>query len=297
MLACSGDMLLEALAACAGVTLRAVATALGFAVDGTVHVEGDLDLADAIDFNQAIAADAHQQLLAGSTESLDVRRSQAARHQPTLDLTGTVDATGERPDQPARRRTVRKVVLHLHLSDQAVRPGNEGSRGGGAGIGRVENTRQPVTADTIRDWCRRPDTQVVVKPVIDLADHICVDAYEVPDRIAEPVALRDLTCTFPWCTRPARTLRPDEHPCDDDHVTPYARGGPTCVCSIAPLCRRHHRLKTHGSWRSVILEPGSYLWTSPHGYQFLRDHHGTLDVSPDHRHPPAWTTDHPPGHT
>jgi uncharacterized OsmC-like protein len=43
MLACSGDMLLEALAACAGVTLRAVATALGFAVDGTVHVEGDLD--------------------------------------------------------------------------------------------------------------------------------------------------------------------------------------------------------------------------------------------------------------
>lgn len=43
MLACSGDMLLEALAACAGVTLRAVATALGFAVGGTVHVEGDLD--------------------------------------------------------------------------------------------------------------------------------------------------------------------------------------------------------------------------------------------------------------
>jgi uncharacterized OsmC-like protein len=43
MLACSGDMLLEALVACAGVTLRAVATALGFAVDGTVHVEGDLD--------------------------------------------------------------------------------------------------------------------------------------------------------------------------------------------------------------------------------------------------------------
>jgi uncharacterized OsmC-like protein len=43
MLACSGDMLLEALAACAGVTLRAVATALEFDVGGTVHVEGDLD--------------------------------------------------------------------------------------------------------------------------------------------------------------------------------------------------------------------------------------------------------------
>jgi uncharacterized OsmC-like protein len=42
--ACSGDMLLEALVACAGVTLRAVATALGVPVHGgTVRAEGDLD--------------------------------------------------------------------------------------------------------------------------------------------------------------------------------------------------------------------------------------------------------------
>jgi uncharacterized OsmC-like protein len=42
--ACSGDMLLEALVACAGVTLKAVATALGIEVRrGTVRAEGDLD--------------------------------------------------------------------------------------------------------------------------------------------------------------------------------------------------------------------------------------------------------------
>jgi len=42
--ACSGDMLLDSLAACAGVTLRAVATAIGVPVrDGTVTAEGDLD--------------------------------------------------------------------------------------------------------------------------------------------------------------------------------------------------------------------------------------------------------------
>jgi uncharacterized OsmC-like protein len=42
--ACSGDMLLQALVACAGVTLRAVATALGISVrSGTVRAEGDLD--------------------------------------------------------------------------------------------------------------------------------------------------------------------------------------------------------------------------------------------------------------
>jgi uncharacterized OsmC-like protein len=44
MLACSGDMLLEALVACAGVTLTAVATAIGVDIkSGIVKAEGDLD--------------------------------------------------------------------------------------------------------------------------------------------------------------------------------------------------------------------------------------------------------------
>jgi uncharacterized OsmC-like protein len=44
MLACSGDMLLEALVACAGVTLNAVATAINIEIkSGTVKAEGDLD--------------------------------------------------------------------------------------------------------------------------------------------------------------------------------------------------------------------------------------------------------------
>lgn len=42
-LACSGDMLLQALVACAGVTLRSVATNRGLVVEGTVRAEGDLD--------------------------------------------------------------------------------------------------------------------------------------------------------------------------------------------------------------------------------------------------------------
>jgi uncharacterized OsmC-like protein len=52
---CSGDMLLEALAACAGVTLRAVATSIDVAVrSGTVNVEGDLDFRGTL----AVAKDA-----------------------------------------------------------------------------------------------------------------------------------------------------------------------------------------------------------------------------------------------
>ena len=93
---------------------------------GTVHVEGDLDLADAIDLNAALAADAHEQMLLGSTESLDVRRSIAAgnlaRHQLTLDL-----SQGHHPAQ-RRRRQRRRVVLHVHLHQAAVHGAGDGRR-------------------------------------------------------------------------------------------------------------------------------------------------------------------------
>jgi len=118
-----------------------------------------------------------------------------------------------------------------------------------------------------------------VRPVIDLADCQPVDSHEIPARMAEQVDLRDRHCVFPWCSRPARS-------CDHDHVTPWkpdGAGGPTCPCNLAPLCRRHHRHKTHGKWRYLVLKPGTYLWTSPHGYHYLVDHHGTADVSPDRR--------------
>ena len=125
----------------------------------------------------------------------------------------------------------------------------------------------------VRTWCGAPGVTITVKPVIDLNEHLSGTAYETPDRLVEQSALVDETCVFPWCPRPARRT-------DCDHVVPHADGGSTCSCNIARLCRRHHRLKTLTAWRYVVLERGSYLWTSPHGYQFLRDRDGTLDVTP-----------------
>ena len=110
----------------------------------------------------------------------------------------------------------RQVVLHVHLSDTAI-TGTSGS----VELARVENQRRIVTADQIRTWCANPDTEVTVKPVIDLNEHIHVEGYEVPDRLREQVTLRDHTCVFPWCTRSARKM-------DADHVIPYAEGGTTC---------------------------------------------------------------------
>ena len=60
MQACSGDMLLEALAACAGVTLRAVATALDIPVrGGTVHAEGDLDFRGTLGVSKEVPVGFH----------------------------------------------------------------------------------------------------------------------------------------------------------------------------------------------------------------------------------------------
>jgi hypothetical protein len=223
-------------------------------IAGSVEVSATVDLPDAIDLEHLLQAGAAQLAADGSTAPLDVRRAQAlgllARGQLTLNDTGKSGPT-------------RRIVLHVHAAAEAV----------ASGLVRVEETSGFVLIDTLAAWCTDPATQVDVHPVIDLADHIHVEAYEVPDRLATQANLRDRTCVFPHCTRRARR-------CDHDHVIPHERGGPTCSCNIAPLCRGHHRLKTHGGWSYRVLEPGCYLWTSPHGYTHLRDHTGTRDVTP-----------------
>ena len=56
MLACSGDLLLEALVACAGVTLSAVATAIGIEInDGHIQAEGDLDFRGTLGVSKEVA--------------------------------------------------------------------------------------------------------------------------------------------------------------------------------------------------------------------------------------------------
>ena len=102
-------------------------------------------------------------------------------------------------------------------------------------LARVENTRSFIDAEQVRAWCGNPQAQVTVRPVIDLAEHLHVGAYEVPDRLVEQATLVDLHCVFPWCTRPARRLHPDGHRADCDHTVEHAAGGATCYGNIAPL--------------------------------------------------------------
>jgi hypothetical protein len=282
---------------------------------GTSRVHGELDLADALDLEDAIAAGAQQLAALGHTESLDVRRSLAAgvlaRGDQLLDLGPTTGAGGfetgartpssttadidavatvaeptvveEVAQQPSRNHltSTREVVLYVHLSDDAIRRRDPNTPV------QVENAGgQLLTAAQIAQWCGLPETtKVTVKPVIDLHQRQAVDGHQVPARIAEHVRLRDKTCVHPWCQRPARR-------CDLDHIDPYVpidQGGPpgqTSTDNLACLCRLHHRMKTHGGWNYQMTHPGVFLWTSPHGHRYLRDASGTTDLTPAAVDPP-----------
>jgi len=231
---------------------------------GLVHLDGLLDAADGRDLDLAVARRAEVLGRLGDQSSLDVRRSKAAAELARRDL--ALDLLIPDPDTGEVVATApgRKVVLNVHVTDTSLVSDDPDPNP----VARWDEGRCPVPTAQVREWLQVPSTTVVVRPVIDLADHVPVDSYEIPDRHRARVQLRDPTCRFPHCTRPATR-------CDLDHARPHDQGGPTCPCNLVPLCRRHHRAKTHSAWRYDITAPATYVWTSPNGHQFRVDHRGT----------------------
>lgn len=247
--------------------------------NGTCRIDAELDLADALDLDARLSDDAAGLKDLGSEQSLDVRRAIALGHLARGDNPLPLQ-TGQH-GTPDRRR--RDVVIYAHLAGGAI----TGSRHGrcatcstNEGTAVVENYGPHLlTAEQVRQWCGRPDQRVIVRPVIDLNVSETVPGYRIPARIAEHVALRDRTCVFPFCTRPARS-------CDTDHVVAFDADGPpgqTNTGNLALLCRSHHRAKTHpgahGLWTYRVETPGTYLWTSPLGLRYRRDRFGTHDLN------------------
>ena len=266
---------------------------------GTMRWEAELDIADSLDLNETLKRKAAEQKALGSTESLDVRRAKAlgdlARTQTALDLAfaagrvaGEERAGVSRPDLPDHMPAAREVVLHVHF-DASTITSADGVQTVFGPIGRMEEGQRLLLLDQLTSWCGDSRTKITIKPVIDLNATREAPGYAVPDRIREQVILRDQTCVFPWCTRPARR-------CDIDHVIPYdhhaeAEGrpqpGPTSSDNLAALCRTHHRLKTHSAWRYTVIGPGAYEWTSPHGHRFRRDRTGTTAIDGRDPDPPG----------
>ena len=83
-------------------------------------------------------------------------------------------------------------------------------------------------------------------------------AYQPSPGLRHLVETRHTTCTFPGCRRPAAR-------CDADHTVAYQRGGRTCLCNLAPLCRNHHRAKQAPGWHLTQGQPGVMTWRLPSG--------------------------------
>ena len=99
-------------------------------------------------------------------------------------------------------------------------------------------------------------------PLTGPCDHTRLKiGYRPSLKLQHLVRIRRPTCTFPGCRQPARR-------CDIDHTVAFEHGGPTCLCNLGPLCRRHHRCKQAEGWSLSQPAPGEFLWTTPSGRQY-----------------------------
>ena len=222
-----------------------------------------LDGMDALQLDETLSELAVQARKLGDTSPLDQRRADAlgllAHPQRALDLfAGDVSAL-EKTGGPAAT-----LYVHVDVDDLEAGTGGTVERLGAGSLHLIE------------DWLRRVGS-VRVRPVLDLARGSSiadsVDRHDPPAWMRELVVLRDQTCVFPGCSVDARR-------CDLDHLTPYrdpddpddpGPPGQTSPANLAPLCRRHHRAKTHGRWTYRVTAPATYTWTSPLGHTYLRE--------------------------
>ncbi|GHB71119.1 hypothetical protein GCM10010306_075980 [Streptomyces umbrinus] len=130
----------------------------------------------------------------------------------------------------------------------------------------------PVTAGQVREIAFAGGTvwrRLLVQPVSGLLVKTDPLTYKPTAETARHVVARDQYCAFPSCRMPASR-------CDLDHVRAFdharpERGGPTTPENLQPLCRRHHRLKTHHPGWSVGRDArtGGAVWTAPTGHTYI----------------------------
>lgn len=144
-------------------------------------------------------------------------------------------------------------MLNLHLNHQAL----HGADGGIATLHTHTGHRLgPVTIEQVQDWCATPDAHITLKPVLDLSETLTCPGYRPTARLHDHVIALNPTCVFPHCHRPADNL-------DLDHIKPHAEGDATTTGNLAPLCRRHHRAKTHADWTYLQLAPANTSGPAP----------------------------------
>ena len=99
--------------------------------------------------------------------------------------------------------------------------------------------------------------RILTHPITGTVLDVDRRTYRVPTALRRWLGVRDPVCIGPGCTRPA----PD---CDIDHRLDWQYGGTTADTNLAPLCERHHVLKTKSAWKLYRDEiTGVTWWVTP----------------------------------
>jgi hypothetical protein len=159
------------------------------------------------------------------------------------DRNGNRDATGNRNgssdrDGSSTRRHSDSDSTRRH-SGGGSRAGHGKGHGGSGPPGQLTITLIPLAVGTCGHRLETP-------------------GYHPTNVLRHTLHIRQRSCSAPGCRRPATG-------CDLDHTRPYAQGGRTCECGLAPLCRRHHRAKQAYGWKLEQPQPGVLVWRLPHG--------------------------------
>lgn len=124
--------------------------------------------------------------------------------------------------------------------------------------GELLDRSAAIPAEAVRELCRQEGTlfyRLLTDPAGNLLDVTEIGRYP-STKLRYALEMRDGQCRFPNCTAPAERS-------DKDHDLPLPEG-PTEADNLKSLCRRHHRIKTHGI-AHTINQGGRYRWRMPTG--------------------------------
>ncbi len=189
-------------------------------------------------------------VLRGQDEQTDPRSMDMKRADALSALASWALEESQTQVRPHRRPITVNVTVDLPtLLGLAENPGQL------AGYGAIPASLARSLASDSR-W-RRFITDPTTGALLDFGR----ESYEPPQPLVDFLLARDRTCRFPGCRAPA-------HLSDIDHAQSWESGGATSAENLGALCRRHHRLKTHGGWKLESALDGSCVWTSPHGKKY-----------------------------
>ena len=122
----------------------------------------------------------------------------------------------------------------------------------------------PVVADIARQLAAEHGSQwryTIIDPTTRVPIATGITRRRPNAKQRRSVHARYRTCVFPGCRTPA-------HRADLDHRIAWAGGGPTSEANLAPLCRKHHRVKHEHDWTYRPTGPIDHTWQSGLGHAY-----------------------------